>query len=130
MYQKLILVGNIGADAKLVTTGDGKPFISFPLAVNRPWLDPSGEWQSETTWFSVSKGGPYVEKQVTAFVKGTRVIVEGRLSPDKSTGRPKLHTNKHGEVVASYDVSAEMVKPFPTSKNGENTGDEQDDLPF
>lgn len=129
MYQRLILIGNLGRDPEMRYTADGKPVTSFSMATSRRFKD-----RDETTWFRVSVWGSQAESCNQYLHKGSRVLVEGRLAPDQATGAPKVFQKRDGTWGSSYEVFAESVR-FLTAK-GEDTGSDgvedlsDDDIPF
>ena len=112
MYQRLILVGNLGSDPEQKFSPNGDPVTSFSVATSRKYAD-----KDETTWFRVTVWGKQAESCATYLRKGSRVLVEGRLRPDESGG-PKVFQRKDGTWDASYDVTAEAVR-FLTPKSGD-----------
>ena len=121
MYQKLILIGNLGSDPNMAYTPDGKPVTSFSVATSRKFSD-----KDETTWFRVSVWGKQAESCNQYLHKGSKVLVEGRLRGGED-GNPRTFTRKDGSTGASFEVSAELVR-FLTPK-GEDAPDESD-VPF
>lgn len=129
MYQKLIIIGNLGRDPEMKFTPDGNPVTSINIATSRKYKD-----KDETTWFRVSVFGKQAESVNQFLQKGSKVLVEGRLWPD-SNGGPRVYQKKDGTWGASYDVTADTVR-FLSAK-GETSGsstevDEagDDDIPF
>ncbi len=49
MYQKIIIIGNLGRDPEMRFTPDGNPVTSFSVATRRKYKE-----VDETTWFRVS----------------------------------------------------------------------------
>ncbi|HSJ14482.1 MAG TPA: single-stranded DNA-binding protein, partial [Longimicrobiales bacterium] len=47
---KVMLIGNIGAEPEIKTTGAGTRFAKVSLATNRTWNDRSGQRQEKTEW--------------------------------------------------------------------------------
>ena len=132
MYQNLILVGNLGKDPELRYTPDGSAVTNFSLATHRRFTDSSGERSEETTWFRVSVWGRTAESCAEYLRKGSRVLVEGRLTPDPGTGSPRLWTRRNGSTAASYDVTAHRVV-FLSGRTERATDEreaEVDALPF
>lgn len=109
MYQKLVLVGNLGADPESREVG-GTTVCNFPLATNRKWNSKDGEKQEETTWFRISVWGKQAEACQRYLSKGRQVLVEGRLTADKETGGPRVYELSDGRKAASYEVTAETVR--------------------
>ncbi len=105
MYQKLTIVGYLGRDPEMRYTADGKPVTSFSVATSRKW--DGGE---ETCWFRVSAWNRLAETCNQYLAKGRMVLVEGRLTPDKATGGPRVWTGKDGNARASFEMTAYTVK--------------------
>lgn len=103
-WMKLMFVGNLGGDVDLRFTADGTAVASFSVAVNRKWN--GGE---ETTWLRVSAWRNQAEPCAQYLHKGSSVLVEGRLTPDRDTGSPRIWTAQDGTPRAGYDVTADRV---------------------
>jgi single-strand DNA-binding protein len=122
-YQKLIIIGNLGRDPEMRYTVDGKPVTSFSVATSRKYND-----NEETTWFRVSVWGNQAESCNQYLHKGSKVLVEGRLDPDKATGAPKVFQKKDGSWGASYEVFADTVRFLSSRGESEQLTDEE--VPF
>lgn len=72
------LVGNCTKDPELRYTTSGRGVASFGLAVNRRYQS-NGEWQEQTSFFNVVAWGDLGENAAASLVKGSRVILTGRL---------------------------------------------------
>lgn len=73
------LIGNLGADAKIVDN-NGKPFISFNVADTDRWKDEAGNIHESTTWVQCTLNGGATENKVFEYLKaGTKVFVMGRM---------------------------------------------------
>lgn len=107
MYSKLIIIGNLGSDAEMRYTADGKAVISFSMATSR-YL---GNEKSETTWYRYTCWpSNFAEEAQRRLTKGARVLVEGQLRPDSETGCPKVFQKRDGSYGASYDVAVERYR--------------------
>ena len=104
MYQKLIIIGNLGRDPEQRFTPDGTPVTTFSVATSRKF----GE-KDETTWFRVTVWNKQAESCNQYLHKGSKVLVEGRLRPDES-GNPRVFERKDGSSGASFEVTAESVR--------------------
>lgn len=113
MYQKLIIIGNLGKDPEMRYTPDGKAITTLSVATSR-----KAKGADETTWFRVTVFGQQAEACNQYIKKGARVLVEGRLQPDKESGGPKVYERKDGTWGASYEVTASDVE-FVGNKKGE-----------
>jgi single-strand DNA-binding protein len=110
MYQKLIIVGNLGGDPEMRYTPSGQAVTHLSVATNRRWTDGGGQQQEETAWFRVSVWGKQAETCNQYLSKGQKVLIEGRLTPDKETGGPRIWTDQNGKPKASYEMSAYEVR--------------------
>ncbi len=115
MYQKLILVGNLGRDPELKFSNGGMPIANFPVATNHKWTDPEGKLQEETIWFRISVYGKQGEACAEYLTKGQKVLVEGSLVADEKNGGPRVYERKDGTFGASFEVRATTVR-FLSSK--------------
>jgi len=141
MYHTLILVGNVGRDPEMRYTPSGQPVTSFSVATNRQYTSNNGEQVKETVWFRVTTWGKQAETCNQYVKKGSKVLVEGRLTPDATSGGPRIWTDQSGNPRASFEVTASTVR-FLSSK-GESSGGgsegseagfvgapSEDDIPF
>mgnify|MGYP002682338164 CR=1 FL=1 len=104
MYQKLIIIGNLGRDPEMRYTQDGTPVTSFSVATDRRWKDQSGQQQQRTTWFRVSAWRKLAELANQYLSKGRMVLVEGELN------EPKPYQKNDGTWGASLDVTAINIR--------------------
>lgn len=96
------VIGNLGADAKLVTE-NGKEFISFNVAETRKWSTADGKDHEETIWNSCIMNGRQ-EKLLPYLTKGTKVFVMGRGSA-RVFSSPKLKA-----MVAGLNISVDRLE--------------------
>lgn len=101
--------GFLGMDAELRFLQSGKAVTKFSVAESRKYQK-GGEEVKETTWYRVTCWNELAEACAN-LNKGVRVKIEGNLSPDPTTGNPKLWQRKDGTWSASYDVTAFKVEP-------------------
>jgi single-strand DNA-binding protein len=138
MYHTIILVGFLGRDPEMRYTPSGQAVTNFNIATNRQYTGSDGNQVKETTWFRISTWGKQAETCNQYLKKGSRVLVEGRLNPDPTTGGPRLWTRQDGTSAASYEVTASLVR-FLTSRAEAESGyssdesegiTESEDIPF
>ncbi len=85
---KVILVGNLGSDPELRSTGSGVSICSFSLATSESWTDKqSGEKQERTEWHRIKIFGRLGEIAAEYLKKGRQVYIEGSIRTDKFTGK-------------------------------------------
>ena len=129
MYQKLVIVGNLGRDPEMRYTPQGTPVTSFSVATNRRWTNADGSRGEETAWFRVSAWRALAETCAEHLSKGQRVLVEGRLRPDGESGGPRIWTGSDGVPRGSYEVTAVAVT-FLGGKKASEEGMPADVVPF
>jgi single-strand DNA-binding protein len=110
MYQRLVLVGNLGRDPEMRYTPSGTPVTSFPVATTRKWTDANGQPKEETAWFRISVWGKQAEACNQYLQKGRQVLVEGTLVADEKTGGPRIYQRNDGTAGASFEVRAQSVR--------------------
>ncbi len=120
MFQQLIIVGNLGRDPEMRYTPSGQPVTSFSVATTRQYTDGNGQVVKETTWFQVSAWGKQAEACNQYLHKGSKVLVEGRLTVDPATGGPRLWERQDGTTSASFQVTAATVR-FLSSQSGDSS---------
>ena len=109
MYQRLVLVGNLGRDPEMRYTPNGTAVTSLSVATSRKYTTADGQQKEETVWFRVSVWGKQAEPCNQYLTKGSKVLVEGSLTPDESGG-PRVWTDKEGKSRASFEVRANTVR--------------------
>ena len=127
---KVMLIGNLGADPEMRYTANGSAVTTFRVACSRTWQQPNGERQEDTEWFTVVTWNKLAEICSQNLNKGRRVYVEGRLSTrswdDRETGQKRYRT----EVIANQVLF--LDRPQGVAFHDEGTAGELDpeDLPF
>ncbi len=82
---KVILIGNVGADPEIRRTQDGKPIANLRIATSESWRDRnSGERREKTEWHTVVVFNEGLCKVVEQYVKkGAKPYLEGALQTRK-----------------------------------------------
>ncbi len=114
---KVILVGNLGADPETRYTANGGAITSIRIATSESWKDKqTGEQQERTEWHRVKFFGRLAEIAGEYLKKGRQVYVEGSLRTDK-------YTDKDGVERYSTDIIAnEMQMLGGPGGGGEGAG--------
>ena len=83
---KVILIGNLGANPEVRTTQTGSKVVSFSLATSKSWTDrTSGERKERTEWHRVVVFEQIADIAERFLTKGLKVYVEGQLRTRKWT---------------------------------------------
>ena len=82
---KVILIGNLGADPEIRTFGNGGKVANLRIATSESWKDKnSGERQEKTEWHTVAVFGDGLVGVCERFLKkGSKVYLEGKLTTRK-----------------------------------------------
>jgi single-strand DNA-binding protein len=82
---KVILVGNLGADPEIRRLGSGDPVVNMRIATSESWRDKqSGERREKTEWHNVVIFNDQLAKVAEQYLKkGMKVYVEGQLQTRK-----------------------------------------------
>jgi single-strand DNA-binding protein len=99
---KIMIIGNLGADPELRYTPSGKAVTNLRVAVNHNFKGPDGEWQKETQWFSVEVWDQAAERAAEQLRKGNKVYAEGRL-------RTREWEGQDGQKRTSVEIRADRV---------------------
>lgn len=137
---KVILVGNLGADPQIRYTPQGTALVNFSLATTERYTNKNGERESRTEWHRIVAWGRLAEICNEYLKKGKQVYIEGRIQTrqwDDKDGNKKTST----EIVATNMVmlgragDAGDVAPQAFQADEETTQEpaaatNEDDLPF
>ena len=76
---KMMIIGNLGADPELRYTPSGKAVANLRVAVNDRSRGPDGEWVEDTIWIRVEVWEQAAERAAEQMRKGNKIYVEGQL---------------------------------------------------
>ena len=114
---KVILVGNLGADPEVRRTQDGRPIVNLRVATSDTWRDKNtGERKEKTEWHRVvifSEGLAKVAEQYLK--KGSKVYIEGALQTRK-------WQDKDGQDRYSTEVVLQGFNSALTMLDGRGAG--------
>ena len=98
---KVILVGNLGADPELKHTPSNRALCNLRIATTEVFKDKSGQRQEKTEWHRVTVWGDQAENCSKYLSKGRSVYIEGRLQTRSY--------DKDGQKHYATDVVADRV---------------------
>lgn len=150
---KVILVGNLGADPRVSNTTNGAKIVNLTVATSDTWKDKlSGERKERTEWNRVVIFNPQLADIAERYLrKGSKVYIEGQLQTRKwedNNGQERYSTevvlqNFNGNLVLldnRGDVPAGGNDVFSGAPNASGAGwdnspvatpaDLDDDIPF
>ena len=115
-----IIVGNLGRDPEMRYQPSGTPVTDFSVAVNRQYTNNAGERISDVVWFRISTWGKQAEVCNQYLKKGSKVLIEGRLAYDRTTGGPRVWQGQDGTYRSGFELVARSVRFL--DKKGNETG--------
>ena len=93
---KVILLGNVGKDPEIRSTGGGTMVANFTLATTDRQKDAQGNWQDRTEWHNLVAFQRTAEIVRDYVKKGTKLYVEGKIQTrswdDKESGQKRYRT--------------------------------------
>lgn len=108
---KVILVGNLGADPEIKRTQDGRPIANLRIATSETWRDKNtGERKEKTEWHRVvifSEGLCRVAEQYLK--KGAKVYIEGQLQTRKWTDQSGAERYSTEVVLQGFNATLTML---------------------
>jgi single-strand DNA-binding protein len=121
---KVILVGNLGADPEIRRLNSGDPVVNIRIATSESWRDKnSGERKEKTEWHNVVIFNDNLAKVAEQYLKkGAKVYVEGQLQTRKwqdQSGNDRYTTEI---VLQKFRGELQMLD----TKNG-GSGDRDDE---
>jgi single-strand DNA-binding protein len=108
---KVILIGNLGADPEIKRTQDGRPIANLRIATSETWRDKnSGERKEKTEWHRVvifNEGLCRVAEQYLK--KGAKVYIEGQLQTRKWTDQSGVEKYSTEVVLQGFNSTLTML---------------------
>jgi len=124
---KVMLIGNLGADPEMRYTANGSAVTTFRLAVGRSFSS-EGERREETEWFTIVTWNKLAELVGQHLQKGRKVFVEGRLAT-RSWDGPDGQKRYRTETIANQVLFLDRPQGATLSESG-GGGMEPEDIPF
>jgi single-strand DNA-binding protein len=100
---KVILIGNLGADPEVRFTPGGQAVANFRVATNESWTDKNQQKQERTEWHRIVVWGKLAELCGEYLKKGRQAYIEGRL-------QTREWTDKEGKKNYTTEVVANQVQ--------------------
>jgi single-strand DNA-binding protein len=108
---KVILVGNLGADPEIRRTQDGRPIANLRVATSESWRDKgTGERREKTEWHRVvifNEGLCRIAEQYLK--KGAKVYLEGQLQTRKWTDKDGVERYSTEVVLQGFNSQLTML---------------------
>ncbi len=95
---KVILVGNLGADPEVRTLENGTKVAQFNMATTESYKDKDGNWQDQTEWHRIVLWRQLAERAGGSLHKGSKIYLEGKLRT-RSWVNKDNQTNYTTEII-------------------------------
>ncbi len=112
---KVILIGNLGADPEVRFTPGGQAVANFRVATSESWNDKNGQKQEKTEWHRIVAWGKLAELCGEYLKKGRQAYIEGRL-------QTREWTDKEGKKNWSTEIVANQVTFLGQKGDGAGSG--------
>jgi single-strand DNA-binding protein len=123
---KVILIGNLGADPEIRRTQDGRPIANLRVATSENWRDKAtGERKEKTEWHRVvifNEGLCRVAEQYLK--KGMKVYLEGQLQTRKWTDQQNIERYSTEVVLQGFNSTLTMLDRAGAGGGGDFASDE------
>ena len=105
MYQKVILIGNLGKDPELRYTQSGTAVCNFSVATSEKFKDKQGDQHEKTEWHNIVVWGQLADICGKFLVKGKTVMIEGKI-------QNRSYDDKDGNKKYISEIVANGMKMF------------------
>jgi single-strand DNA-binding protein len=108
---KVMLIGNVGADPEIRRTNDGRPIANIRLATSESWRDKnSGERKEKVEWHTVIVYNEGLAKVVEQYVKkGAKLYIEGSLQTRKWQDKGGVEHYSTEIILQAFNGKLEML---------------------
>jgi single-strand DNA-binding protein len=114
---KAIIIGNLGSDPEIRTTGGGTRVANFSVATSRSWTGRDGQQQEKTEWHRIVAWDKLADIAERYLKKGERVYVEGEIEY-------RSYEDKDGVTKYSTEIRVrEMIMLGSGGSGGSGGGD-------
>ena len=122
---KVILLGNLGADPEIRRTQDGRPIANLRIATSESWRDKAtGEKREKTEWHRVVIFNDNLCRIAEQYLKkGSKVYLEGQLQTRKWTDQQGVERYSTEVVLQNFRGELTLLdragdRPDTTPENG------------
>lgn len=113
---KVILLGNLGANPEMRYTQGGTAVANLRLATTEHWTDRSGQPQEATEWHRIVVWGKQAEICGQYLTKGRQIYVEGRI-------RTRQWQDQQGQKRYTTEIVAQRVQMLGRRADAETGGE-------
>ena len=130
---KVILLGNVGKDPEIRSTGGGTMVANFTLATSDRFQDPQGNWQDRTEWHNLVAFKRTAEIVRDYVKKGSKLYIEGKIQTrsweDKDTKAKRYRTEIIVNDISLLSSREDGGGPYNRSGSSSNAANEDQRQP-
>lgn len=131
---KVIVLGNLGADGEMRSTTGGASVTTLSLATTETWNDKNGKRQEQTEWHRIVLWGKIAESLTEYCKKGKQLYVEGRLKTrqwDDKNGVKRYTTEIRADNVVLLSGQGQQRRTTQRESPADvPTNDLDDEIPY
>lgn len=122
-YQKIVIVGNLGADPEMKYLPSGGAVVNISVATSERWKDKqTGEQKEKTEWHRCAAFNRTAEVIGEYLHKGSKVLIEGKMQTRK-------WQDKEGNDRYSTEVMVDRMVMLDSKGSGQGQGGGQQNRP-
>ena len=122
MFNKIFLIGRLGADPTVKYTQEGTTITNFNIATDEKWNDKNGEKVQKTEWHKITAFGKLAEICGKYLKRGSQIFLEGKV-------QTRNYDDKDGVKRYVTEVIAKEMLMLDKKTSGDD-GSAGDDSPF
>ena len=124
---KVILIGNLGADPEVRHTQDGRPVVNLSLATSESWRDKAtGEKRERTEWHRVVIFNENFCRVAEQYLKkGAKIYIEGQLQTRKYTDQQGVEKYSTEVVLQPFRSELTMLDGRASDTGARGSADDQ-----
>lgn len=134
---KVLILGNLGADPDIKYTQAGSPVANLSVATSESWKDKTtNEKVEKVEWHRVVVFGRLAEIAEQYLKKGSKIFVEGKLQTrdwEDSEGKKRYTTEVIAREMTMLDSKGDSNASSPQPSNSDSKQDKdkfEEDIPF
>lgn len=137
MINKVILIGNVGADPEIRVTQSGSQLAKFGLATSESYKDKEGIRQTKTEWHNIVIYSDSLVNVVKSYVKkGSKLYIEGSIHTRKWSDSSNIERYTTEIILQGYNAVIKLLDSRDISQHNIDKGNAfvqeeiEDEIPF
>ena len=123
MYNRIVIIGNVGQDPTTKTLEGGAKVTTFTLATSETWKDKQGNKKEEVHWHNVQLWRGLAEVAEKYVKKGSKLFIEGKVTY-------RSYEDKEGNTKYITEIVGKEMKMLGGKQQEQGSKPVKEDLPF